>query len=90
MARKQFVFYRSFLNSIQVLSTNKEKFQVLWMLCNYGLDGTVPEMKDVKPSASALFESFKANLDAAHRRSQLALAMNGCVIDTENNDAPQE
>lgn len=73
MARKQFTFYRSFLESIDSLPTKKEKLQAYEMLCRYALDRAQPDLNCVKPGAATVFLLAKPVLDTAHRRSQMVL-----------------
>ena len=72
MERNQFTFYRSFLEGIGKLQTNKEKLQAFETICRYGLQGNLPEEKEIKPAVATLFAFVKPVLDTAHKRAELA------------------
>lgn len=72
MERKQFTFYRSFLESIEKLPTNKEKLQAFIVICRYAFFGEEPDAKTLKPSVATLFEIVKPILETANKRAQLA------------------
>ena len=73
--RKQFTFYRSFWESIENLSTNKEKLQAYQLLCSYALNQQAPDLEPVKPSVQAVFNMVRPLLDRAHARSAYAIHM---------------
>lgn len=70
MTRKQFTFYRSFYEGIQMLPTKKEKLQAFNALCEYGLNGKLPEEGELKSSVSAVFSIMQPTLKAAMKRSK--------------------
>ena len=72
MERKQFTFYKSFLESIDSLETNKEKLQAYETICRYALGGMEPDLKAIKPCAATVFRIARPVLDAAHKRAELA------------------
>ena len=73
MERKQFTFYRSFHESIQNLKTNKEKLQAYEMLCEYALNGKLPEPEEQKSTVLAIFSVCRPILNRARQRSLRAL-----------------
>ena len=70
--RNQFTFYKSFLETIENLQTNKEKLQAYQILCDYALTQNEPDLTAVKPSVATFFRIIKPTLDRAHKRSQKA------------------
>ena len=73
MTRKQFTFYRSFYESIQKLPTKKEQLQAYTCLCEYALNGKLPDEKTIKSSTSAVFSIMLPTLNAAMKRSKRIL-----------------
>jgi hypothetical protein len=67
--RDSFIFYRSFLNSIQHLEPN-EQLELFHAIVCYGLDQDEPEMSRY---VRAVWESIKPQLDANQRKYE-----NGC------------
>lgn len=64
MERKQFTFYRSYLDSIRALP-KREQGSILLAICQYALDETVPE--NLSSIASTVFTLVKPTLDAGRR-----------------------
>lgn len=69
MERKQFTFYRSFFDAIQRLRTKKDKADAYDMLCNYALNGVVPDLTKVPAHIATAFEFARPVLDTAAKRS---------------------
>ena len=67
--RDSFIFYRSFLKSIQHLDTS-EQLELFLVIVEYGLDQREPEMSRY---VRAVWESIKPQLDANQRKYE-----NGC------------
>ena len=67
--RDSFIFYRSFLKSIQHLDTT-EQLELFVAIVEYGLDQREPEMSRY---VRAVWESIKPQLDANQRKYE-----NGC------------
>jgi len=67
--RDSFIFYRSFLKSIQHLDTS-EQLELFLAIVEYGLDQREPEMSRY---VRAVWESIKPQLDANQRKYE-----NGC------------
>ena len=72
MERKQFTFYKSFLDCIENLETNKEKLQAFLLISRYAIYGTPPDLTAVKPCAATVFQIAQPILDTAHERSAKA------------------
>ena len=64
--RKQFTFYRSFWESVQVLP-KKDRLPILEAIISYALDGGEP--KGLSQSQSAFFMLVKPNLDASRKKA---------------------
>ena len=73
MQRKQFTFYRSFYEGIETMKTYKEKAEAYRMLCEYAMDGIVPNIAPKKPCTETVFRVAKPILDRAWERSKAAL-----------------
>ena len=76
MERKQFTFYRSFLEGIEILPTNKEKLQAYETICRYAIFGTAPDRNALKPSVATLFTFVQPVLDTAKHRAELTKKLN--------------
>ena len=72
MERKQFTFYKSFYESIEILPTNKEKLQAYQLICDYALTQREPDLEGVKQGAATVFRISRPILDTAHKRAILA------------------
>ena len=72
MKRKQFTFYRSFYEGIENLPTKKEKADAYRIICDYGLNGKLPDLDVERPAVAMLFAFVKPVLDTAHKRAELA------------------
>ena len=72
MERKQFTFYRSFFESIESLRTKKEKADAYRILCDYALNGKMPDLSGASPVIATIFGFAKPVLDTAHKRAELA------------------
>ena len=73
MKRKQFTFYASFYESIQSMSTQKEKLQAYETICDYALNGKLPDPREIKPSILAAFSIIKPVLEASRKRASRIL-----------------
>ena len=82
MRRQQFTFYESFYQSIESLPTKKEKLQAYDTICEYALNGQLPNPEALKPSVLAVFSICQPILDTARRRAHKRL--------TDNNLLQQE
>ena len=75
--RKQFTFYRSFLECAEKFRTNREKLEFFQMLCAYALDETEPDQDGKKPALATVFCAIRPTLERAHKRAK--------AMQTENN-----
>ena len=66
MERKQFTFYRSFYEAVNLLP-KKEQAAVLLAICAYALDGKEPSLSG---TSAAIFSLVKPNLDASKRKAE--------------------
>lgn len=67
MERKQFTFYRSYLEAINRLP-KKEQGNIVLAICNYALNETIPE--SLSPIADTVFTLVKPTLDASRRKAE--------------------
>ena len=67
MERKQFTFYRSYLDAIRRLP-KKEQGNIVLAICNYALDETIPSA--LSPIADTVFTLVKPTLDASRRKAE--------------------
>ena len=67
MERKQFTFYRSYLDAIRRLP-KKEQGNIVLAICNYALDETIPSA--LSPIADTVFTLVKPTLDASKRKAE--------------------
>ena len=67
MERKQFTFYRSYLDAIRRLP-KKEQGNIVLAICNYALDETIPS--GLSPIADTVFTLVKPTLDASRRKAE--------------------
>lgn len=74
MERKQFTFYRSFHEAIQRLRTKKDQADAYNILCEYALNGVVPDLTKVSANIATAFEFARPVLDTAARRAIKAKA----------------
>lgn len=90
MERQYFAFLRSYLESAKALETKEEQADFLLAVCNYGLDGTLPEKKT--GSVAAVFAAVKPNLDKSLAKAKAGAAggsANRNGVD-ENDDEADE
>ena len=67
--RKQFTFYKSFLESIEKLPTNKEKLQAYNLICRYALLQDDSLLEVAKPTVCAIFHAIRPSLDTARSKA---------------------
>lgn len=67
MERDSFIFYRSFLDALNVLP-EKEQTQVLMALLNYALNGIEVDANSINPIAFGFFSLMKPQIDANNKR----------------------
>lgn len=80
--RKQFTFFRSYLDSAKALDTKEEQADFLLAICEYGLNGVLPEQK--KGFVAAVFAAVKPNLDSSLAKAKAGSA-GGRAKQTEAN-----
>lgn len=64
---ESFVFYRSFADALEKLPAEQFK-EIMTALCQYALDGTVPELSD--PMLEAIFLLIRPQIDANAKRRE--------------------
>ena len=87
MKREKFTFFRSYLESAKALETKEEQADFLLAICEYGLNGIVPEKK--KGSVAATFAAVKPNLDTSLARARAGSA-GGSSSKGEANESDSE
>ena len=58
--------------SIENLRTKKEKADAYRILCDYALNGKMPDLSGASPVIATIFGFAKPVLDTAHKRAELA------------------
>lgn len=66
--RDAFVFYRSFVDVVNMLKDESDKSELLWAIINYGLDDIEP--KFTKPELKIAFLHCKISIDKTSERYQ--------------------
>ena len=69
MERNQFTFYRSFFEGIQKLRTKKEKADAYDILCDYALNGKMPDLEGKSPLVATVFSFAQPVIETAARRA---------------------
>lgn len=64
---ESFVFYRSFAKALEKLPAEQYK-EVMTAICQYGLDGSMPELSD--PILDAIFLLIQPQIDANNKRRE--------------------
>jgi len=87
MEREKFTFFRSYLESAKALDTKEEQADFLLAVCEYGLNGVLPEQK--KGFVAAVFAAVKPNLDTSLAKAK-AGAAGGSANRNEANRSNQQ
>jgi len=85
--REKFTFFRSYLESAKALDTKEEQADFLLAVCEYGLNGVLPEQK--RGFVAAVFAAVKPNLDASLAKAKAGSA-GGRAKQTEANASNPE
>ena len=80
MIRKQFTFYHSFYEAIEKIPTKKEKADAYRMLCDYALNGNLPDLTGKSPYIATVFAFVMPVLETAHVRA--AAAKKRSIVDS--------
>ena len=72
LEREKFTFFRSYLESAKALDTKEDQADFLLAVCEYGLNGILPEKK--KGSVAAVFAAVKPNIDTSLARAKAGYA----------------
>ena len=80
--REKFTFFRSYLESAKALDTKEEQADFLLAVCEYGLNGVLPEQK--KGFVAAVFAAVNPNLDTSLAKAKAGSA-GGRAKQTEAN-----
>ena len=87
MEREKFTFFRSYLESAKALDTKEEQADFFLAICEYGLNGVLPEKK--KGFVAAVFAAVKPNLDTSLAKAR-AGAAGGSANRNEANGSDQQ
>lgn len=82
---RSFVFYESYMNSIEELEDKELKLEVLRLIIHYGIEGTI--VNDVSTLAKSIFRAHQYNIDNAIKRRKTAIenGKNGGAPKGNNN-----
>ena len=70
MERDQFTFYKSFYMAMRRITDKVVRADIYDCLCMYALFQQVPELDDMAPEATLMYEMAKPVLDAAREKSK--------------------
>ena len=69
MERKQFTFYVSFFQAVQLISRPTERCRVYEAICRYGLFGEEPDREQLGAAADMAWQLIQPVLDAGRRKA---------------------
>ena len=70
MKRKQFTFYRSFMDGIKRIKAKAARCEAYDAIIAYALDGTEPDLDKLSDAAALAFVMAKPNLDSARKKAE--------------------
>ena len=70
MERKQFTFYRSFMDGIKRIKDETERCEAYDAIVAYALDGIEPDLDELSDTAALAFILSKPNLDASRKKAE--------------------
>lgn len=70
MERKQFTFYRSFMDGIKRIKAKAARCEAYDAIIAYALDGTEPDLDKLSDAAALAFVMAKPNLDSARKKAE--------------------
>ena len=70
MNRKQFTFYRSFMDGIKRIKAKSARCEAYDVIIAYALDGVEPELDKLSDAAALAFIMAKPNLDASRKKAE--------------------
>lgn len=70
MEREQFTFYGSFFRAMRKISDKAARADIYDCLCQYALYQQVPDLDNMAPEATLMFEMAKPVLDTAREKSK--------------------
>ena len=70
MERKQFTFYRSFMDGIKRIKVKAARCEAYDAIIAYALDGTEPDLDKLSDAAALAFVMAKPNLDSARKKAE--------------------
>ncbi len=70
MNRKQFTFYRSFMDGIKRIKAKSARCEAYDVIISYALDGVEPNLDKLSDAAALAFIMAKPNLDASRKKAE--------------------
>ena len=70
MERKQFTFYRSFMDGIKRIKAKAARCEAYDAIIAYALDGIEPDLDKLSDAAALAFVMAKPNLDSARKKAE--------------------
>ena len=70
MIRKQFTFYRSFMDGIKRIKAKSARCEAYDVIISYALDGVEPNLDKLSDAAALAFIMAKPNLDASRKKAE--------------------
>lgn len=73
LQRKQFTFYRSFFEAIETITVKHQKADMYTMVCDYALNGILPDMERLTAIQKANMRIIMPFLDTARQKAEAGL-----------------
>lgn len=70
MERNQFTFYVSFFKTIRRIRSKTARADAYDAICNYALNGVLPDLEKMSSAAAMAFEAAQPNLVASRRKAE--------------------
>lgn len=70
MERNQFTFYVSFFKTIRRIRSKTARADAYDAICNYALNGVMPDLEKMSVAAAMAFEAAQPNLRASRRKAE--------------------
>lgn len=93
MERNQFTFYVSFFKTIRRIRSKTARADAYDAICNYALNGVMPDLEKMSGAAAMAFEAAQPSLRAGRRKAEngsLSGVVRQTASKTEANDEQTE
>lgn len=70
MEREQFTFYRSFFQALRRIKNDADRAAAYDAICEYALNGNLPDVDSLCDVAAVAFELIRPNLDASRKKAK--------------------